>query len=725
MAKTYLPEGIGATFKNIIKFVGNTPLDGRSVVDTFTDISGDNYKSLFTHDDVVSYYPGMLVVTKDTGKLYVLSSDGLFKEVTPDNILGSLSVNYYNTGEPNAVSLATNANVGQIIYVKNNVYEHKDSTNETPLETTDVSLAKTKDGSPIIKYGIAPYIVIGAGTLQKLESTTASGDIASEIAALVTRVNAIEESYQSEDQRIEALVKALSDKFGNEESGFVKDVNDLKTSVGDINTELEGLSDTYAKKADVYTKDAADEKFVEANDTTYANIVNTVNSLSENYASKEVVDGLSGKIGSEESGIVKDINDLQTATTNLANDKADKSTVYNKEETEQKFTISNVKSTNSETGITSYTISQGSTNVVTIDIPKDLMVQSGEIVDLEEGAAGVGKPAGSYIKLVLNSSTADPIYIPVNELVDIYEAAEQSYITVSGYKIGLDYAGLKSKLSEDLKGTFYEKSKLESDQATLKSAITSEYTAAINSAKQELTTAYTEADKAFVTKESFGTYEEGINGQLQSIGKDIESINTKNGTQDELIQANADNISEISSTVLSQGEEITGIKVILNGEGEQQGLVTKVSSLEELSANIKNVTDNAITKIIVNDEFTASNGVVTLNVASDLSSDANALVVVSTVKDAIEEKAVVVVTEDSTTIGNPSVKNIYIEGTDTNGYVGKVFVNDKWFTLGENKYVGKEEFVSDTQNGIMKSEDYKLLHDIGALTSDEINAVLV
>lgn len=725
MAKTYLPEGIGATFKNIIKFVGNTPLDGRSVVDTFTDISGDNYKSLFTHDDVVSYYPGMLVVTKDTGKLYVLSSDGLFKEVTPDNILGSLSVNYYNTGEPNAVSLATNANVGQIIYVKNNVYEHKDSTDKTPLETTDVSLAKTKDGSPIIKYGTAPYIVIGAGTLQKLESTTASGDIASEIAALVTRVNAIEESYQSEDQRIEALVKALSDKFGNEESGFVKDVNDLKTSVGDINTELEGLSNTYVKKTDVYTKDAADEKFVEANDVTYTSIVNTVNSLSENYASKEVVDGLSEKIGNEESGIVKDIKDLQTATADLTNNKADKSTVYNKEEAEQKFTISNVKSTNSETGITSYTISQGSTEVVTIDIPKDLMVQSGEIVDLEEGAAGVGKPAGSYIKLILNSSTADPIYIPVNELVDIYEAVEKSYITVSGYKIGLDYAGLKSKLSEDLKGTFYEKSNLESDQATLKNAITSEYTVAINTAKQELTTAYTEADKAFVTKENFGTYEEGINGQLQSIGKDIESINTKNGTQDELIQANADNISEISSTVLSQGEEITGIKVILNGEGEQQGLVSKVSSLEELSENIKNVTDNAITKIIVNDEFTASNGVVTLNVASDLTSDANALVVVSTVKDAIEEKAVVVVTEDSTTIGNPSVKNIYIEGTDTNGYVGKVFVNDKWFTLGENKYVGKEEFASDAQNGIMKSEDYKLLHDIGALTSDEINAVLV
>lgn len=104
MGKSYLPDGQGAIFKNIIRFAGGTPLDGRVVVDTYNDIAGNNYKELFTHEGVESFYVGMLVVTKDTGKLYVLTEEvetstelneageeiivsntvTAFKEVTPD-----------------------------------------------------------------------------------------------------------------------------------------------------------------------------------------------------------------------------------------------------------------------------------------------------------------------------------------------------------------------------------------------------------------------------------------------------------------------------------------------------------------------------------------------------------------------------------------------------------------------------------------------------------------
>ena len=104
MGKSYLPDGQGAIFKNIIRFAGGTPLDGRVVVDTYNDIAGENYKALFTHEGVESFYVGMLVVTKDTGKLYVLTEEVVtstelndageeiivsntvtaFKEVTPD-----------------------------------------------------------------------------------------------------------------------------------------------------------------------------------------------------------------------------------------------------------------------------------------------------------------------------------------------------------------------------------------------------------------------------------------------------------------------------------------------------------------------------------------------------------------------------------------------------------------------------------------------------------------
>lgn len=64
----------------------------------------------------------------------------------------------------------------------------------------------------------------------------------------------------------------------------------------------------------------------------------------------------------------------------------------------------------------SYTIKQGENTVGTIDIPKDMVVESGEVVRNPEGQS-----AGTYIKLVL-ANVAEPLYINVGTLVDIYKA---------------------------------------------------------------------------------------------------------------------------------------------------------------------------------------------------------------------------------------------------------------------------------------------------------------
>lgn len=69
-----------------------------------------------------------------------------------------------------------------------------------------------------------------------------------------------------------------------------------------------------------------------------------------------------------------------------------------------------------EGALKSYTIKQGDTTVGTIDIPKDMVVESGEVVTDPEG-----QEAGTYIKLVL-ANVADPLYINVGHLVDIYKA---------------------------------------------------------------------------------------------------------------------------------------------------------------------------------------------------------------------------------------------------------------------------------------------------------------
>ena len=65
----------------------------------------------------------------------------------------------------------------------------------------------------------------------------------------------------------------------------------------------------------------------------------------------------------------------------------------------------------------SYTLKQGENTIGTIDIPKDMVVRSGEVVVNPEG-----QTEGTYIVLTLANATEDKIYVNVGTLVDIYKA---------------------------------------------------------------------------------------------------------------------------------------------------------------------------------------------------------------------------------------------------------------------------------------------------------------
>lgn len=69
----------------------------------------------------------------------------------------------------------------------------------------------------------------------------------------------------------------------------------------------------------------------------------------------------------------------------------------------------------------SYTVKQGDTTVGTIDIPKDMVVKSGEVVVDPEG-----QTKGTYIVLTLANATEDKVYVNVGSLVDIYTAAQSA-----------------------------------------------------------------------------------------------------------------------------------------------------------------------------------------------------------------------------------------------------------------------------------------------------------
>lgn len=117
---------------------------------------------------------------------------------------------------------------------------------------------------------------------------------------------------------------------------------------------------------------------------------------------------------------------------------------------------------------------------VNIDIPKDMVVQSGSVKTCEtadqpvEGLA-VGDP---YIDLLIANADDQHIYIPVKDLVDVYTAADNT-ITIAGNTI-------KVNLTE-LQNTFYTEteidSKLEGYQAKLAGAQLDAVNSGITAAK--------------------------------------------------------------------------------------------------------------------------------------------------------------------------------------------------------------------------------------------------
>lgn len=87
-----------------------------------------------------------------------------------------------------------------------------------------------------------------------------------------------------------------------------------------------------------------------------------------------------------------------------------------------------VKDTAAEGVAARYTFSQGGTPIANavIDIPKDMVVKSGEVLTNPEG-----KPEGTYLVLTLANATEDKIYIDVTTLIEYVTGGETAEIAVS------------------------------------------------------------------------------------------------------------------------------------------------------------------------------------------------------------------------------------------------------------------------------------------------------
>lgn len=244
--------------------------------------------------------------------------------------------------------------------------------NPIPLDTTAVWYNKTELEN-YAKTGATAYVgqvltlVAGGkceaymisnetGTLVKLAQTTASGDLASDVANLQTQV------------------EGLVEKIG---------------SAAAEGTEASGL---YKLIADVEAVAKARLESVEAGD----NSVTIAGSATKPSVAVKISEAVGNALSLANDGLKVEIPEVKVPKYSLVKDE-----------------------TAAAGDVATYHLTKDGVNEgVAINIPKDLVVASGSVVELEDGALPDGVAvAGTYIKLVLANS-AKPIYINVSTLIE-------------------------------------------------------------------------------------------------------------------------------------------------------------------------------------------------------------------------------------------------------------------------------------------------------------------
>lgn len=244
--------------------------------------------------------------------------------------------------------------------------------NPIPLDTTAVWYDKTEletyaaSGATAYVGQVLTLVADGkceaymisseAGTLVKLAQTTASGDLATDVSNLQTQV----------DNLTKAVGSAAAE--GTEASGLYKLIADVEAMA----------------KARLESVEAGDNSITIAGSATKPSVAVKVSKAEGNALSLA------------DDGLKVTIPEVKVPAYSLVKDKAA-----------------------ADGDIATYHLTKDGVNEgVAINIPKDLVVSSGSVVELEDGALPDGiTVAGTYIKLVLANS-AKPIYINVGSLIE-------------------------------------------------------------------------------------------------------------------------------------------------------------------------------------------------------------------------------------------------------------------------------------------------------------------
>ena len=209
------------------------------------------------------------------------------------------------------------------------------------------------------------------------------------------------------------------------------DLSAINAAIAAINDESTGILATAKGYADTKVSELADGQ-VKSNkdaiavlngaDTVDGSVAKSIKDLKTTLDADIATAKASGdNAQADVDALEEKVGDVSTLTTSVKSDVVsavnEVKTAVDSAKTAGEVTVTTDSTT--EGYLKTYTIKQGGVEISKIDIPKDLVVVSGEVVVDPEG-----QTAGTYIKLVIANQEA-PIYINVKSLVDVY-TAEQS-----------------------------------------------------------------------------------------------------------------------------------------------------------------------------------------------------------------------------------------------------------------------------------------------------------
>lgn len=236
----------------------------------------------------------------------------------------------------------------------------------------------------------------------------------------------------------------------------------------------------------------------------------------------------------------------------------------------------------------SYTIKQGDNTVGTINIPKDMVVQSGEVVINPEGQA-----AGTYIKLVLANATNDEIFVNVGTLVDIYKAAagaSQVQLAIDSTTREISASIVAGSIGTTELGALAVTTAKIADGNVTKTKLSAEVQATLDKADAAAQDAQDKADAAL---EDAKEYADGLNTAMDTRVKAVEGTSHSHSNKTVLDGISATKVSawdaaEQNAKDYADGlnEEMDGRMQAVEGKAHEHSNKALLDTYKQTEANL-------------------------------------------------------------------------------------------------------------------------------------------